>query len=203
MILLTYPYAAPPVRLTERAEDGGIRLLLTLQRVNWQGPLLPVDAEEVETDSRVGFSEDGVKLLEMAKAVRGQLVFGAPRTMILGVLPDFGYVPPKAKPAKVHHVTVYDHGKLYASYDDTDLQSDHFNGASLGLHAMAKLLSTDGADEITLNPNGSGMASPTYDRRARQLAKEAGYELTEVVGTYASGRSWRRFIGKRLAAAGG
>ena len=88
MILTSYPYAAPPVRLPEPAADGGIRLRLTLRKVDHQGRHVLPGGFTVVTERHAGFSEAQAKLLELATAVRGQLV-GGEETVILGALPDF------------------------------------------------------------------------------------------------------------------
>lgn len=79
------------------------------------------------------------------------------------------------QPARIVNGTIYDQGENYLSYSDTDSMTDYFHGTSAGQRRTADLLRTDGAEVVKFFANGR--ISEAAERRARQVAKWAGYSV--------------------------
>lgn len=85
MHLITYPYAAPPVRLQQLAADGLVRLRFTLRDVDYAGRQRSDTPVTADSDDRHGFTEAAARFLELAPALRGQLCAGGiTGTYVLG-----------------------------------------------------------------------------------------------------------------------
>ncbi len=85
MILISYPMAGPVQRL-KPAADGLVRLRLTISDVDWAGRPYSAQPRIVDTPADRGLTDREAQLIELAPAVRGQLI-GA--SDILGVSPNF------------------------------------------------------------------------------------------------------------------
>lgn len=66
----------------------------------------------------------------------------------------------------------------YVSYNDSDIQTDYFNGYSLGINSTLKWVKEDGAPKITVTVTNDDPKIPAL-KRIQQIAKACGYTVED------------------------
>lgn len=102
--------------------------------------------------------------------------------------------------AKIDSITMYDSDN-YVSYSDSDGLTDYFHGYRLGVAATIEWLARDGADAVRVRANGTFEARD--HKRAKRIARGAGYDLRLETKTFANGttRTWYEFTRPAIAVA--
>lgn len=102
--------------------------------------------------------------------------------------------------AKIDSITMYDSDN-YVSYNDSDSMTDYFHGYSLGVATTIEWLKKDGADAVRVRANGD--FDSRDHKRAKRIAKGAGYDLTLQSKTYPNGvtQTWYEFTRQVVAQA--
>ncbi len=93
----------------------------------------------------------------------------------------------------------------YVSYNDTDSQSDCFNGYCLGVRQTVEWVKNDGGDEILVR-FGNGVDCPKYRKRLTAICRLCGYSFEERQEDLHTpdGESWttRWFVLEKIATGG-
>lgn len=102
-------------------------------------------------------------------------------------------------PAAIRSATMYD-DRNFVVYDDSDSSTDYSHSYSLPTRDAIKWIRRDGADRVELRPINAS-TDPKFAKRARRIAKAAGYDVAAVSTVSPFGVRDSRFELTRRAAA--